>query len=1055
MYNFEENKNSIIIDKKNNPRYESLNKPWQRFFTAGDPDQFVSNIIVDGDRSHLDMEIEDSSSKTILFGDMMVTFEMIFHKFKKGCFVQFRENGMQTFLPFSKINYTNNWSNNIEIDPKFGQNCNNFTKFKRMLEYINQGTKYQHFNCTFHRNMDEWYGNNGIFRFEYPLNEYDSGYPMLCDMFQSLFQSPNHKYLKIDFFLNKRDNPLKRKDGNEPYHHFFNGPVPIEAKYLDGKDKMLPILSMNSGPDYDDYKIPTWECWRFFEYTRCKKIFMEKKNKEYKTFPHPNEFQLDFNKKKPIAVFRGRSTGIGTFLKNNQRMFVCDITSHPDNIDVDNIPFIDAKITEFNKRPKKIENDNFVRTVDTKKYKYLLGESLSYVEQSEYKYILHIPGHSCAYRLTIEMFFNSVILYFPHPTSMWFYDMLEPWVHYIPMKNFDKKHILDTIKWCKNNNEKCEAIAKNARDFAIKFLNSEYAIQYLENLLCELQSKYNLQYINQKTIIEDKIIQKINDCTETFQSTIFDDMYEKYWIDDMYYFQSYLHYLNRKDILNNFLQSSCSQKKLIQKKKTFIDYHKYRGIEFICKHIQHEFKRDDLQQLLVGYTFINKLHFMFPDHFVYTLFHHIQPTETKIFLQYKPHKTLFDFIQSQKLSFDDILLLWLEVSCILYIAQNISGFIHGDLMTWNILIEELPDEQYIFFQELNIGFHRKYIPCIIDYGESHIVIDNISYYNNIPFTISKISDIVFFILKTIENYISVIHPDFSKIPPNLHYNQKKHILLHHHSIINKIYLILEYLLPTHNFRLEKKYIISNCSQETIQNINNDLWNIKNFCKKMSKYSKLLENIDNYADIHPKEFISFLLASKCICNKLIHTRVINSSQNYLPPIFIPNYNFFMKNKIIEKIILTHSNNIIHHDNISYFEYIVKKIIQNYQKLFENIQSTNTSNNYLNQIYFLYTSEYKNQIQNIIMAMNSNFNSKIYIHNPDFDIDLQLLSFQDELHSRWNDLHHRQLQSIYFTNDYDYHQNTSSQYKYIIDLVMMTTTFTSKNNSLFHYRTLQKK
>ena len=133
MYNFEENKNSIIIDKKNNPRYESLNKPWQRFFTAGDPDQFVSNIIVDGDRSHLDMEIEDSSSKTILFGDMMVTFEMIFHKFKKGCFVQFRENGMQTFLPFSKINYTNNWSNNIEIDPKFGQNCNNFTKFKRFI----------------------------------------------------------------------------------------------------------------------------------------------------------------------------------------------------------------------------------------------------------------------------------------------------------------------------------------------------------------------------------------------------------------------------------------------------------------------------------------------------------------------------------------------------------------------------------------------------------------------------------------------------------------------------------------------------------------------------------------------------------------------------------------------------------------------------------------------------------------------------------------------------------------------------------------------------------
>ena len=62
---------------------------------------------------------------------------------------------------------------------------------------------------------------------------------------------------------------------------------------------------------------------------------------------------------------------------------------------------------------------------------------------------------------------------------------------------------------------------------------------------------------------------------------------------------------------------------MIQKKKTWIDFHRFQGLEFICKHLRHGFKRDDLQQLLVGYTCINKLHEMFPDHFVYTLYHEI------------------------------------------------------------------------------------------------------------------------------------------------------------------------------------------------------------------------------------------------------------------------------------------------------------------------------------------------------------------------------------------------------------------------------------------------
>ena len=45
MYTFEGEIKSLDNEKKNNSRYECLNKPWHRFYIAGDPDQFISNIL--------------------------------------------------------------------------------------------------------------------------------------------------------------------------------------------------------------------------------------------------------------------------------------------------------------------------------------------------------------------------------------------------------------------------------------------------------------------------------------------------------------------------------------------------------------------------------------------------------------------------------------------------------------------------------------------------------------------------------------------------------------------------------------------------------------------------------------------------------------------------------------------------------------------------------------------------------------------------------------------------------------------------------------------------
>ena len=58
-----------------------------------------------------------------------------------------------------------------------------------------------------------------------------------------------------EFFVNKRDFPLLRKDRNHPYIRMYG------LKKIEQTCNFSPILSMVSHKDYDDIPIPTWYDW--------------------------------------------------------------------------------------------------------------------------------------------------------------------------------------------------------------------------------------------------------------------------------------------------------------------------------------------------------------------------------------------------------------------------------------------------------------------------------------------------------------------------------------------------------------------------------------------------------------------------------------------------------------------------------------------------------------------------------------------------------------------------------------------------------------------------
>lgn len=967
VYNLETDLNLLEINKKENERYSSLNQAYHYFFTAGDYEQFLENI------SLTSTNTEIHQSRYSIFD----TFEYLFHKFKKGCFIQFRDKQMVTFLPFSKVNYENNWSHMIEIDPIFGKEKNNFIRFKKMLEYINKGTKYEQHDkkkYNFQRNFEEWYGNNGLFRFEYPLLEFDSGYSMLYDMFDCL--SKEREIQNVDVFLNKRDYPLLMQDKTEPYYNLFGHGKPIELKYQKVFDNYIPILSMNGGTQCLDIKIPTWEDWRFFEYIRKGKLFMEKKNKSCKRFPNPKEFNNNFESKHPIAVFRGSSTGIGVTVRTNQRLFVCHVSTSKENVDMkDGLPLIDAKLSSFNRRPRKLMNDGYVRTIATEKLQHLIGNEMSYVEQSQYKYILHIPGHSCAYRLTIELFFGSVILYFPFETELWYFHMLKPYVHYVPMKAFDKESIFSTVKWCKENEEKCKEIAKNARDFADTYLNSEYALDYLAKTLNEISSKYPIVYNNEKEE-KEKELQVYNEKHLKSLDSPLTNLTKEYWIHNFYFFQLYFRRLDLSGTLMSFLQKCLVKDNFIPSKKSVINLYHYKGLDFIGKKIKPNFRRDDLQQIFIGYHFVNKLYHRFPEHFPHTIYHVHEEEYSHVFLDYKQGSTLFKMLTKNQLQFRDLVLIWIEICCLLQIAQNFCGFIHNDLMTWNILIKKLDKPTNIFFEELNFGFTREYIPIIIDYGNSHMIYKSKNFYNTIPvLQVSPCTDVVFIIFKSLENFVN-----YSIETKEMDYNEERkrqnlESLRKRHCLIDDIKKIL--LFFGDDMMIDRKilrtYSINEYSYTNNRQFSEDVWRMRSFLKRRCKYSNLLERVDTFPNKTPMDFVLYLCQNRFVHKNSFFKRVMVPERRHLQGYMTPYFNFFMRNNLLHEIIQHCSYFITMNNDTQRFQKKIEDQLKKYLKLLCHVSTSSTLKN---KVVLLFKQFYDEQLFSLVDKMKEQFQIDIF-------------------------------------------------------------------------------
>ena len=120
-----------------------------------------------------------------------------------------------------------------------------------------------------------------------------------------------------------------------------------------------------------------------------------------------------------------------------------------------------------------------------------------------YAYLPVLDGAMCTFPGYLwRLLSNSVT--FKHPGGVqWFYEGLEPYVHYIPI-DYRLENLLDQLNWAKFHDNECQKIAENATHFVLENVMMEdiYLYQmlvFLEYAKCQAFDGSHLRYTKKES----------------------------------------------------------------------------------------------------------------------------------------------------------------------------------------------------------------------------------------------------------------------------------------------------------------------------------------------------------------------------------------------------------------------------------------------------------------------------------------------------------------------------------------------------------------------------
>jgi len=291
------------------------------------------------------------------------------------------------------------------------------------------------------------------------------------------------------YLLNLTDAMLLKKDGRHPFPNGFIGrenprvSVPLSP--------MLPILSTSGHVDYWDIIIPNYDDLSY--------VFPLSTHDHDQLKTNSLEFHTKWSQKKDLAIFRGSPSGCGVTAETNPRLKLMEWAKEH------NISAFDVGFTSGQKVNMKLD-PRYGFALSTPLSKNELVSRKSMIEQSHYKYIIHIDGNVLAYRLLYSFLTGSLIWRVKSPYQS-FVDVariLIPGEDYLEIaEDFSN---LDTIlEWCQNNPKSASKIARSGMLKVKHILTRNFLHNYIKNLF---QLYVDHQTTLKKPIVKNKTQRK-------------------------------------------------------------------------------------------------------------------------------------------------------------------------------------------------------------------------------------------------------------------------------------------------------------------------------------------------------------------------------------------------------------------------------------------------------------------------------------------------------------------------------------------------------------------
>eukprot|EP00823_Brevimastigomonas_motovehiculus_P001155 TRINITY_DN11684_c0_g1_i1.p1 TRINITY_DN11684_c0_g1~~TRINITY_DN11684_c0_g1_i1.p1 ORF type:complete len:423 (+),score=97.60 TRINITY_DN11684_c0_g1_i1:80-1348(+) len=260
-------------------------------------------------------------------------------------------------------------------------------------------------------------------------------FPLRCEgiehfLLKMLKNRPN--FPDMEFVVNTRDNPLSP-------HHSSSSPL-------------LPIMSFSKDHHYSDIMYPAWAFWAGGPCIRIEPKCIGRWDLKREAIMKKH---IDWTEKKPVAFFRGGRTS------TERDPLIRLSVSKPDLVEA---RYVRGQMKDPN-------------TMGMEP-----APEMPMEEHCVYKYLFNFRGVAASFRHRHLFMCNSLVLHVGEEWKEFYYDLMKPWVHYVPIKT-DLSDVEDTISFLKDNDDLAERISQNGFDFAFKHLRMQDVTNYWYGIL--------------------------------------------------------------------------------------------------------------------------------------------------------------------------------------------------------------------------------------------------------------------------------------------------------------------------------------------------------------------------------------------------------------------------------------------------------------------------------------------------------------------------------------------------------------------------------------------